>query len=90
MNPILAVTLMAPLIPDPASMGLTPTALVVATTSGWMVSGATSPFTATTLLIANLGKVSARHVGLSWNGFFVAILMIVLSIWVLVHGYLIG
>lgn len=87
MNPILAVTLIGPLLPDPALVGVSPTAMVVATTAGWTVSGITSPFTATTLLIGNFGHVSARHVGLVWNGVFAATMLVALSAWALIYGY---
>ena len=83
MNPILAVSLTAPLLPAPEVVGLSPTALVVAVTGGWAVSGATSPFTASTLLVGALGNVSATHVGLRWNGAYALTCGVVLSLWVL-------
>jgi hypothetical protein len=86
MNPILAVTLLAPLIPDPAAIGVTPTALIVAITSGWTLSGVTSPFTATTLLVGSFAGVSARHVGLVWNGLYAATLGVLCSAWALIYA----
>ncbi|MGG7643410.1 hypothetical protein ACQ5SP_01195 [Rhodovulum sp. YNF3179] len=88
MNPILAVTLAAPLIPSAAALGVAPTAIIVAITAGWALSGVTSPFTATTLLIGSFGKVSARHVGLRWNGGYFLVAAIILSAWVLVYAQL--
>jgi hypothetical protein len=88
MNPILAVTLLAPLIPSASSMGVTPAALVVALTSGWAMSGVTSPFTATTLIIGSFGKVSARHVGLVWNGAYAFVCAIALTAWVLIYAFI--
>jgi hypothetical protein len=82
-NPILAVTLVAPVLPPAAEMGLTPADLVVAMTAGWSLTAATSPYTASTLLIARLGGVPARHVGLVWNGGFVAAGLVLMSAWVL-------
>jgi len=64
MNPILTVSLIAPLLPAPAALGVSPSAVILALTSGWALSGASSPFTATTLLIGSMGGVSAWHVGL--------------------------
>ncbi|WP_375571125.1 hypothetical protein ABWH93_00865 [Seohaeicola saemankumensis] len=87
MNPILAVTLLAPLIPDAGSLGVTPTALVVALTAGWALSGASSPFTATTLLIGNFAGISALRVGLVWNGVYTLICGAVLSGWVLLYAF---
>lgn len=72
MNPILAVVLFAPLLPDPADLGIAPSLLVLALLSGWAISGVTSPFTATTMLIGRFGGVSALRVGLVWNAAFTA------------------
>jgi hypothetical protein len=88
MNPILAVTLLAPLIPEAADLGVTPTAIIVAITSGWALAGVTSPFTATTLLIGSFGRVSARHVGLRWNGAYALLMAVILSGWVALYASL--
>ncbi|SNR51602.1 hypothetical protein [Puniceibacterium sediminis] len=88
MNPILAVTLLAPLVPDAATLGIDPVALVVAITAGWVLSGITSPFTATTLLIGSFAGISAQKVGLVWNGAYALICAVTLSIWVLVYAFL--
>ncbi|MBK0399423.1 hypothetical protein H0I76_09490 [Limibaculum sp. M0105] len=82
MNPILSVSLVAPILPPAAQMGLTPADVIVAITAGWALSGASSPYTATTLLIGALGKVSARTVGLRWNGGYTLVCGVLLSIWV--------
>lgn len=84
MNPILSVSLMAPLLPAPEIMGVSPAAVIVAITGGWALSGATSPYTASTLLIASLGKVTASHVGLRWNGPYALTCGVLLSIWICV------
>ncbi|MEM0907862.1 MAG: hypothetical protein AAGJ94_10895 [Pseudomonadota bacterium] len=87
MNPILVVTLIAPLIPSAAQLGVQPEAIVLAMTAGWALSGATSPFTATTLLVARLGGVTARTVGLRWNGVYTLLCASLLSAWVLVFAF---
>lgn len=87
MNPILAVTLLAPLIPEAASLGVQPTALVVAITAGWAMSGASSPFTATTLLIGSFAGISATRVGLVWNGAYTLICGCALSLWVFLYAF---
>lgn len=84
MNPILAVSLLAPLLPGPREMGVSPTAVIVAVTGGWALSGATSPFTASTLLVGRLGGVGASHVGLRWNGAYALACGAALSLWVCV------
>ena len=88
MNPILAVTLIAPLVPPAADLGVSSTALVVAITSGWALSGASSPFTATTLLIGSFAGISATRVGLVWNGAYTLICGLVLSVWVVAYAHL--
>jgi len=86
MNPILAVTLISPLFPSPEALGVPPAAMVAAITAGWAMSGATSPFTATTLLIGSFGRVSATHVGLRWNGVYFLVATSILTGWVLLFG----
>lgn len=90
MNPILAVTLIAPLIPGAEVLGVSPAAIVIAITAGWAMSGATSPFTATTLLVGSFGQVSAPHVGLRWNGVYLLVVGVLLTVWVLVYGFVLG
>lgn len=68
-NPILAV----PLLPAPAARDAPPVALVAAITGGWALAGTTSPFTAS-VLIAALGCVAPREVGIGWNGFYILIM----------------
>ena len=90
MNPILAVTLLAPLIPEAGALGVAPAAIVTAIAAGWAMSGTTSPFTATTLLIGSFGKVSAMHVGLRWNGGYVLTTGALLTAWVLIYAFVLG
>jgi hypothetical protein len=86
MNPILAVSLFSPLLPTAASMGVEPVAIMVAITAGWSLSGACSPFTATTLLIGSFANISATRVGLQWNGAYTLVCASVLSFWVVLYG----
>jgi hypothetical protein len=88
MNPILSVSLIAPLLPHAETMGTTPTAIIVAITAGWALGGASSPYTATTLLIGLFAKVSAWRVGLSWNGLYTLICGVALSGWVLLFAWM--
>lgn len=90
MNPILAVTLISPMVPSPEALGIPPGAMVAAITAGWAMSGATSPFTATTLLIGSFGNVSATHVGLRWNGGYFLVATSILTVWVLIYAFLLG
>lgn len=82
MNPILSVSLFLPLLPSPDAMGYSAGNLVVAVTAGWALSGASSPFTATTMLIGSFGQLSALRVGVRWNGTYSLVCGLLLSLWV--------
>ncbi len=82
MNPILSVSLIAPLLPEASAIGVTPAAITTALTAGWALSGASSPFTATTLLVGHIARLSAWHVGLKWNGAYTVVCALALSAWV--------
>ena len=84
MNPILAVSLLVPLLPAPAAMGIPPVALVAAITGGWALAGTTSPFTASVLIAAALGRVTPREAGIGWNGLYILIMGAILSLWVVI------
>lgn len=86
LNPILFATLAVPLMPAPEALGVEPSAYILAITAGWALSGASSPFTATTLMVGAIGRVPARHVGLRWNGGYVLIAGMILSAWVVVYS----
>ncbi|MEI7613892.1 MAG: hypothetical protein WCK63_13385 [Betaproteobacteria bacterium] len=90
MNPILSVSLVGPLLPSSAVMGVSPDVVLAAVTLGWAFAGATSPFTATVLLVALFGKVSPTTVGLRWNGGFLALGCLVGSLWVLALAMMTG
>lgn len=87
MNPILAASLMVPLLPSAEVMGISPVPLVVAITGGWALSGTTSPFTASVLIAASLGRVDPRVAGLGWNGIYTLVAGFALSIWVLLLAH---
>src|SRR5690606_25671409 len=86
MNPILSVSLIVPMLPSPAEMGVHPAVLVAAITGGWAISGTTSPFTASVLLVGSYGEVPPRQAGLRWNGAYAIVVGLMISAWVLVLG----
>ncbi|HEY5718847.1 MAG TPA: hypothetical protein VIW02_00550 [Gammaproteobacteria bacterium] len=83
MNPILSVTLLGPLLPTAVQLGVDPELIVLALVSGWALTGASSPFTATVMLVGAFGKVSPHRAGLVWNGAFTLVGGAVLSLWLL-------
>lgn len=84
MNPILSVSLILPLLPAPETLGIHPAALVAAVTGGWAISGVTSPYTASVLLVGSHGNVPARRAGLGWNGPYALAVGCAISAWVLI------
>ncbi len=87
MNPILSVTLIGPLLPHAEQLGVTPDLIVLALVSGWALTGASSPFTATNMLVGKFGGVSALRAGLVWNGPYTLVSGLALSAWL---GYLVS
>lgn len=84
MNPILFVSLFGPLLPAPEVLGISPVPMVLALTGGWAMSGVTSPFTASVMLTARLGDMTVREVSHRWNGLYVLLLGLALSVWVVI------
>ena len=84
MSPLLAVTLMFPIIPHPAEIGVTPTALFVAITGGWALGAASSPIAAPTLLVARFGGVTPSWVSWRWNGAYTLLCGLAISAWVFI------
>ncbi|MBN9673314.1 hypothetical protein [Roseibium aggregatum] len=88
MNPLLAISLLAPLLPPARDIGLEPTDLLLATTGGWALSGISSPFTAMSVVTGSFAGVSARHVALRWNGLYLPIAGALVTFWVLAYALL--
>lgn len=80
MNPILSVTILGSALPDLGALGLTPASVAVAFTAGWALSGASSPFTATTMLVGRIGGVRAATAGLVWNGVYTLLALVAISV----------
>lgn len=83
MHPILAASLLVPMLPSPEAIGLPPGVVMTAMAFGWSLSAVSSPFTATVLLIGVFGRVPAVVVGLRWNGLFVASACVLGVAWLL-------
>jgi len=83
LHPILAVSLMGPMLPDASVMGVSPNIVLAAVCLGWAFGGATSPFTATVILVAMFGKVKASAVGWDWNRVFVLLGIPVCIAWII-------
>lgn len=89
-NPILTLSLVAPLLPDASLFGLSPSAFAVAMLGGWALTGLTSPFTATNILIGRFGGIPTVDVGRVWNRSYFFIAVTLLAVWILVYAFLIA
>jgi len=89
-NPILTMSLVAPLLPPATGLGIPPAAFAVALLCGWAMTGLTSPFTATNLLIGRFGSIRTIDVGWVWNRTYFLITVTLLSIWALVYAFWFG
>jgi C4-dicarboxylate transporter len=77
LNPIIAVTLLGAVLPPPAALGVTPTALGLAYLCAWAVSAAMTPMSASAITTARWAggvgeEVSPYDVTNRWNRGFVA------------------
>lgn len=86
-NPILSLSLVAPILPNAAAFGLDPHAFAVALLSGWALTGLTSPFTATNILVGRFGGIPTVDVGRVWNRSYFFIAVSLLCVWSLVFAY---
>ena len=88
-NPILTLSLVAPLLPDAALFDLDPTTFAVAMLAGWALTGLTSPFTATNMMIGRFGGIPTVDVGRVWNRSYFLVAVSLLAVWILIYAYLI-
>ncbi|WP_417209728.1 hypothetical protein [Antarctobacter sp.] len=89
-NPILSMSLVGPLLPPAEILGISPVALAVALICGWTLTGITSPFTATNLLIGRFGGVRPIAVGWVWNRSYFVITMALLCLWTLIYAFVVA
>jgi TRAP-type C4-dicarboxylate transport system permease large subunit len=87
-NPILTVSVLAPLLPAAEAFNIGPASFAVALLCGWTMAGLTSPFTATNALVARLGNIKTSDVGRKWNRSYCLVAITLLSIWAVLFAYL--
>jgi len=88
MNPILAVTILGSLMPDLDALDVPGIAIAVGITGGWALTGGSSPFTATSVLIGRIANVSPLDVGVRWNGLYTLVAAMLLSLYVTLLAFL--
>ena len=81
LNPIVGVTLLASVLPDPHAVGLAPELLATALMAGWSLAMVSSPLTASMLILARLAERSPYAVGWRWNGPFLIAALVALGLW---------
>jgi hypothetical protein len=81
-SPIISVTVIAALLPNPSRYGFSPVALAQAISCGWALTVGSSRSIAATLIIARLVGVPAPIIGRVWNRNFTLIGLAVASIYV--------
>lgn len=89
-HPLLAVSVIFPMMPSAAEMGVDPAAVATAILAGWGLASASTPFTATVVLIGSFAGASANEVARKWNGPYALILGVVLSLWVVIYSMIAG
>ncbi|KAF0805854.1 hypothetical protein A167_03380 [Alcanivorax sp. S71-1-4] len=70
LNPVISVTLITALLPDPQALGLVPEVLAVALMSAWTLSMMSSPFTTVLLMVSAFCRRSPYFVAWRWNGLY--------------------
>lgn len=73
LNPVISVTLITALLPDPQALGLVPEVLAVALMSAWTLSMMSSPFTTVLLMVSAFCRRSPYFVAWRWNGLYYAL-----------------
>ena len=85
-HPLLAASLLFPLLPTPTELGVSAPALANAALAGWCLSSASTPFTATVVLIGSYAGATANEVARKWNGLYALACGAILSVWVLLYS----
>jgi len=83
LNPIISVTLLAGVLPTLNISGLTPPLIGASLLVGWSLALASSPLTASMLILSRLSGVSTLRIGYRWNGAFVLGVIPVMAVCVL-------
>lgn len=89
-HPLLTVSVLFPMMPTAAEMGVHPSVVATAILAGWGLASASTPFTATAVLVGSFANTSSSVVARKWNGPYALLLGVVLSIWVVVYCKIAG
>lgn len=84
LNPVVSVTVLLSLVPDPMALGMEPRVLAVAMMCAWGLAMMSSPFTTVLLIVAGFARRSPYSLAWRWNGalFALAATACALLLWV--------
>ncbi|RDB42514.1 hypothetical protein DU490_12765 [Halomonas sp. DQ26W] len=71
-NPIISVTFLTSMVSQVSLPGVSLPLLAAAMLVGWSLTMVSSPFTAAMMIMSRFTGMSAGHIGLRWNGIFLA------------------
>ncbi|MCH8551010.1 MAG: hypothetical protein LAT62_03670 [Natronospirillum sp.] len=80
-NPIVSVTLLAAALQPVELFGLTQELLALGLMSAWCLTVNSSPFTISVAVTARLSGVTPRYLAYHWNGPYLLICLLFLSVW---------
>lgn len=83
-NPIVSVTLLAAALQPAAAFGLSQELLALGLMCAWSLTVNSSPFTISLNIMGHLAQVSPRHLAYRWNGPFLVVSFLFMSLWLLV------
>ncbi len=76
LNPVIPVTLLLSLMPDPLALGVEPRVLAVAMMFAWSLAMMSSPFTTVLLIVAAFARRPLYRIAWGWNGALLALAVI--------------
>lgn len=83
LNPVVSVTVLLSLVPDPMALDMDPRVLAVAMMCAWGLAMMSSPFTTVLLIVAGFARRSPYYLAWRWNGalFALAAMTCALLLW---------
>jgi len=78
--PVFSMIILASALPH-AALGLSPAFFAAACLVSWSLTALSSPFNAATLTLARVSGVSSFHVAFVWNGRWIALCVLALTLW---------
>ena len=87
MNSVLSATIIASVLPAPLLLGADPSLVAASYMIGWGITVSSSPFSLSTLMVANIHGSSPRTVAYGWNRRFVPLAILFVASYMGVISY---